>query len=121
MPKYNYILSATAAQKIIEKAIANENKSIAYYEIAKIKMMSDAKESIKLIDKALGLKKNFVPYIKLYLEILFSINQTNQAKKLLKKYWYESPSSILRNVFVDLIVANNLDNLEFATIKEITF
>ena len=61
------------SHKIIEKDIANENKSIAYYEIAKIKMMSDAKESIKLIHKALSLKKNFSPYIKLYLEILFLV------------------------------------------------
>ena len=75
-------------------------------------MMSDAKESIKLIHKALSLKKNFSPYIKLYLEILFSLNQVAQVKKLLKKYWSENPSSILRNVIADLLVANNLDNLE---------
>ena len=100
------------SHKIIEKDIANENKSIAYYEIAKIKMMSDAKESIKLIHKALSLKKNFSPYIKLYLEILFSLNQVAQVKKLLKKYWSENPSSILRNVIADLLVANNLDDLE---------
>jgi len=98
--------------KIIEKDIANENKSIAYYEIAKIKMMSDAKESMKLIHKALSLKKNFAPYIKLYLEILFSLNQVAQIKKLLKKYWLENPSSILRNVIADLLVVNNLDDLE---------
>jgi HemY protein len=100
------------SHKIIERDIANENKSIAYYEIAKIKMMSDAKESMKLIHKALSLKKNFAPYIKLYLEILFSLNQVTQVKKLLKKYWSESPSSILRNVIADLLVANNLDDLE---------
>ena len=100
------------SQNIIQKDIANENKSIAYYEIAKIKMMSDAKESMKLIHKALSLKKNFAPYIKLYLEILFSINQVAQVKKLLKKYWSESPSSILRNVIADLLVTNNLDDLE---------
>jgi len=100
------------SHKIIERDIANENKSIAYYEIAKIKMMSDAKESMKLIHKALSLKKNFAPYIKLYLEILFSLNQVTQVKKLLKKYWSESPSPILRNVIADLLVANNLDDLE---------
>jgi len=100
------------SHKIIEKDIANENKSIAYYEIAKIKMMSDSKESIKLIHKALSLKKNFAPYIKIYLEILFSLNQVTKVRKLLKKYWSENPSSILRNVIADLLVANNLDDLE---------
>jgi len=100
------------SHKIIEKDIANENKSIAYYEIAKIKMMSDAKESIKLINKALSLKKNFAPYVKLYLEILFFLNQGVLAKKQLKKFWSESPSSILRNIIADLLIDNNFDDLE---------
>ena len=58
------------SQKIIDREISDENKSIAYYEIAKIKMMSDYKEAVKLIQKALNLKRNFPPYIKTYIQIL---------------------------------------------------
>jgi len=101
------------SQKIIERKIADENKSIAYYEIAKIKMMSDHKEATKLILKALNLKKNFPPYIKIYIEILLNNNQLAQAKKLLRKFWKENPNSLLRKIIYELLVVNNLDSMEF--------
>ena len=62
------------SNKIINKQEANENKSIALYEIAKIKMKSEIKEAIKIIEKALSFKNNFPPYIAIYIEMLFSIN-----------------------------------------------
>ena len=72
------------SKKIIDKKIYQDNKSIGFYEIAKIKMMSDYKEATKLILRALNLKSNFPPYIKIYMQILISNNQMNQAKKLIK-------------------------------------
>ncbi len=106
------------ANKIIKKELANENKSIALYEIAKIKMKSDPKEAINLIEKAINIKKNFPPYVKLHLEILFSINNINKIKKVLKKYWYENPSSALRSVIVNVLKFNKISEISF--IKEFT-
>ena len=62
------------SNNIIKKEEANENKSIALFEIAKIKMKSDSKEAINLIEKAISLKGNFAPYIKLYTQLLFVTN-----------------------------------------------
>ncbi len=101
------------SQKIIDREISDENKSIAYYEIAKIKMMSDYKEAVKLIQKALNLKRNFPPYIKTYIQILLNNNQLAHAKKLIKKFWIERPSSLLRKIITELLVDSTLDNLEF--------
>ncbi len=113
---WNQLLSISEqaySHRIIDKEVLNENKSIAYYEIAKIKMHNDSKESIKLILKALSLKKLFPPYIKLYLEILFINNDISQAKKIIKKYWFEKPSLLLRNIITKLIKEYNLDELQF--------
>ena len=99
--------------KIINKEQAYENKSIALYEIAKIKMKSDAKESIKLIEKAIAMKKNFPPYIKLYLEILFSIGDTIKIQKILKKYWTAIPTSSLRFCITNVLKANNIKEISF--------
>jgi len=99
--------------KIIENKESFENKSIAFYEIAKIKMQSDIKDALKLIQKALKLKKNFPPYIKLYLEILFLNNNLPQIKKILKKYWSENPNSSLRSVITSVLKNKNLKNIEF--------
>ena len=99
--------------KIIKKEEANENKSIALYEIAKIKMKSDFKEAIKLIEKAISLKGNFSPYIRLYIEILFANNNKSKALKVLKKYWNQTPSSLLRSSITEVLKENKIDEIEF--------
>jgi HemY protein len=98
---------------IIKKEEAYDNKSIALFEIAKIKMNSDSKESINLIEKAISMKKNFAPYIKLYLQILFTTNNTGKIQKVLKKQWGESPSSLLRSSITSVIKENNIKEIGF--------
>jgi len=99
--------------KIISKVEANENKSIALFEIAKIKMNSDVKEAINLVEKAISLKDNFSPYIKLYTQLLFTNNNNTRALKILKKYWNQSPSSLLRSSITDLLKENKIKEIEF--------
>ncbi len=101
------------SKKIIKKEIFLENTSISYYEIAKIKLDSNIKEANKNIVKSLELRKYFVPYIKLHLEILSIMNNVTQLKKMIKKYWYYQPSSPLRKILTKIITDNNLDNLDF--------
>ena len=48
------------SNKIISKNDLNENKSIAFYEIAKIKFDSDIKDALKNVLKALELKKTLL-------------------------------------------------------------
>ena len=83
------------SNKIIKKVEAKENKSIALFEIAKIKMNSDRNEAINLIEKAISLKGNFSPYIKFYAQLLFESNNNTKAQKILMKYWNQSPSNLL--------------------------
>ena len=40
-------------------------------------------------------------------------NQLAHAKKLIKKFWIERPSSLLRKIITELLVDSTLDNLEF--------
>ena len=101
------------SNKIIKKEEANENKSIALFEIAKIKMKSDGKEAINLIEKAISLKGNFSPYIKLYTQLLFTSNNDNKALKVLKKYWSQSPSSLLRSSITEVLKENKINEIEF--------
>ena len=101
------------SNKIIKKEEANENKSIALYEIAKIKMKSDFKEAIKLIEKAISLKGNFSPYIKLYTQILFTNNNNFKALKVLKKYWNPTPNSLLRLSITEVLKENKINEIEF--------
>ena len=101
------------ANKIIKKEQAYENKSIALYEIAKIKMKSDVKESINLVERAISLKKNFPPYIKLYLQILFSINNISKIQKFLKKHWNEFPSAPLRSSITEVLKENSINEISF--------
>ncbi len=113
---WNQLISITDraySQKIIMKEEANENKSIALFEIAKIKMKSDSRESIKLIEKAISMKKNFPPYISLHLQILFLINDTTKIQKILKKYWSDSPSSVLRTSITSVLKENNINEITF--------
>ena len=52
-----------------------------------IKVESDLDGAIKNINKALDLKKNFPPYIKLHLELVARSNKVILLKKVNKKYW----------------------------------
>jgi HemY protein len=101
------------ANKIIKKEEAYANKSIALYEIAKVKMKSDAKEAINLIEKAITMKKNFPPYIKLYLEILFSIKNISKIQRVLKKYWNDLPSAALRLSVTNVLKENKISEISF--------
>ena len=101
------------SNRIIKKEEANENKSIALFEIAKIKMKSDDKEAINLIEKAISLKDNFSPFIKLYTQLLFASNNNTKAQKILKKYWSQSPSSLLRSSITEVLKENKINDIEF--------
>ena len=101
------------SNKIIKKVEANENKSIALFEIAKIKMKSDRNEAINLIEKAISLKGNFSPYIKLYAQLLFESNNNTKAQKVLMKYWNQSPSNHLRSSITDVLKENKINEIEF--------
>ena len=101
------------SNRIIRKEEANENKSIALFEIAKIKMKSDSKEAIKLIEKAISLKGNFSPYIKLYIQLLFNINNNAKVLKVLKKYWTQSPSKLLRSSITEVLKENKINEIDF--------
>ena len=101
------------ANNIIKKEEAYENKSIALYEISRIKMKSDIKEAIKLIEKALTFKKNFPPYIKFYLDMLFSTKSYIKIQKILKKYWSENPSAALRSSITNVLKNNKINELDF--------
>ena len=101
------------SHKIISKNDLNENKSVGFYEIAKIKYDSDIKDSLKNILKALDLKKNFPPYVKLHLEIIAGLNDKRNLKKLIKKYWSLNPSSLLRSIIIKILNDNDLTEIKF--------
>ena len=101
------------ANKIISKNDLNENKSVGFYEIAKIKYDSDIKDSLKNILKAVDLKKNFPPYVKLHLEIIAGLNDKRNLKKLIKKYWSLNPSSLLRSIIIKILNDNDLTEIKF--------
>ena len=101
------------SHKIISKNDLNENKSVGFYEIAKIKYDSDIKDSLKNILKALDLKKNFPPYVKLHLEIIAGLNNKRNLKKLIKKYWSLNPSSLLRSIIIKILNDNDLTEIKF--------
>ncbi len=99
--------------KLISKNDLNENKSIGFYEIAKIKFDSDIKDALKNILKALELKKNFAPYVKLHLEIIVNLNDKRNLKKLIKKYWILNPTSLLRSIITKILNDNGLTDIKF--------
>ncbi len=77
--------------KLINKEVYSIDKSIALYEISKIKMHSEMSESINLIEKSLKLRQYFPPYINLYIDLLIADNKFSKAKKILQKAWLNSP------------------------------
>ena len=99
--------------KIINKEELIQNKSIAMYEIAKIKMKSDTKEAINLIEKAISMKKGFAPYLMLYIDILFSLNNISKVQKVLKKYWNVSPNPALRLSVTKVLKNNKINEIGF--------
>ena len=101
------------SNKIISKNDLNENKSIGFYEIAKIKFDSDRKDALKNILKAIELKKNFAPYVKLHLETIAALNDKRNLKKLIKKYWSLNPSSLLRSIITKILNDNDLNDIKF--------
>ena len=76
-------------------------------------MKSDLKDSIRLIEKALSLKSNFSPYIKLYTQLLFATNDNIKVLKVLKRYWSQSPSSLLRSSITEVLKEYNINEIEF--------
>ncbi len=101
------------SNKIISKNDLNENKSIGFYEIAKIKFDSNIKDALKNILKAIELKKNFAPYVKLHLETIAALNDKRNLKKLIKKYWSLNPSSLLRSIITKILNDNDLNDIKF--------
>ena len=101
------------SKKIINKDLYFENKSIGYYETAKIKSYSNLKEATKNISKALEMKKNFPPFIKLHLDLIGKSKNISLLKKLIKNYWYMNPSPMTRVIISQVIIENKLDNLLF--------
>ena len=101
------------SQKIISKNDLNENKSVGFYEIAKIKYDSDIKDSLKNILQAVDLKKNFPPYVKLHLEIIAGLNDKRNLKKLINKYWSLNSSSLLRSIIIKILNDNDLTDIKF--------
>ena len=124
--KMIYLSEQSLKYKIIDKKTYIENKSIAYFEIAKIKHKSFEQESIELIEKALKLKENFAPYVSFYIQLLINNNKLDKAKKVLRKTWTAFPhphlkqhmqalAKALKISYLDLvkhIVSNTKDNYE---------
>ena len=97
------------SKKLISKKVYEENKSIAYFEISKIKQPSAIKESIVFIKKALNLRNYFPPYVKLYLELLIENKDYNLAKKYIKKIWNNRPHNDYKSIIQSLAFGLNID------------
>ena len=80
------------SKKIIDKKVYEENKSIGFFEIAKIKQLSEIEESLKYMQKALKLRKNFPPYIKTYIQILSIHNPPKNLLFFLLTFSIEDPT-----------------------------
>ena len=80
----------------------SEFKSIGFFEIAKIKQLSEIEESLKYMQKALKFRKNFPPYIKLYINLLIQNKNYNLAKKSIKKAWNELPHAEYKESILSL-------------------
>ena len=100
------------SKKIIDKKIYEENKSIGFFEIAKIKQLSEIEESLKYMQKAIKLRKNFPPYIKLYINLLIQNKNYNLAKKSIKKAWNELPHAEYKESILSLAAHLEIEMLE---------
>ncbi len=108
-----FISEKALSKKIINKEIYYENKSIGHYEIAKIISDSNLKEATKNIIKAIELKKNFPPFIKLHLELIVKSKNLVYLKKMIRKYWSLNSSSLFRTIITQIIIDNKLGDLDF--------
>ena len=100
------------SKKIIDKKVYEENKSIGFFEIAKIKQLSEIEESLKYMQKALKFRKNFPPYIKLYINLLIQNKNYNLAKKSIKKAWNELPNAEYKESILSLAAHLEIEMLE---------
>ena len=100
------------SKKIIDKKVYEENKSIGFFEIAKIKQLSEIEESLKYMQKAIKLRKNFPPYIKLYINLLIQNKNYNLAKKFIKKAWNELPHAEYKESILSLAAHLEIEMLE---------
>ena len=100
------------SKKIINKKVYEENKSIGFFEIAKIKQLSEIEESLKYMQKALKFRKNFPPYIKLYINLLIQNKNYNLAKKSIKKAWNELPHAEYKESILSLAAHLEIEMLE---------
>ena len=107
-----YISKEAYNKKIIDLKLFNQNTGIAYYEISKIKIQSDPKESLNLILKAIKIHGPFPPFIKLHLETLLIMNEISKINKVIKKYWNSDPNSSLRRVISEFLKKNKMGNFE---------
>lgn len=103
------------SNKVIDKKYFNENKSIGFYEIAKIKQISEPKEAISFIEKSLNLRKNFPPYVKFYLDILIQEKKYFVAKRYIKKVWTQSPHADYKDSIFLLAKSLKISHLEIVT------
>ena len=106
------ITKKSYTKKIIDSETFSSNTAIAYFEISKIKMHSEINESLKLILKALKLKKSFPPLVKQHLVILLKIGDRTQLIKIIRKYWLDSPNSSLRKIISPFLKENKLDDIK---------
>ena len=100
------ITDKALSKKIINKSTYQENKAIAFFEIAKIKKDSDREDSIHFIEKAIKLKKNFPPFLDLYINLLIENKKYDFAKKILRRAWSDSPHLDYKSNIISL--SNNL-------------
>ena len=107
------ITESAYSKKIINKKIYQENMAIGYFEIAKIKKDFEIKPSISLTEKALKLRKNFPPFVKLYIDLLTEDKQYYFAKKIIKKAWSENPHSEYKHSIINLAKHLNVQLLDF--------
>ena len=100
--------------RIINKDVYEENKSIALYEIAKIKRYSSENEAIGLIEKALKLRNYFAPYVSYYIQLLIDNNKLPKAKNYLNKIWSKFSHPNLRAEIKLLSQAMKISHYELA-------
>ena len=100
--------------KIIDKKTYAESKSIAFFEIAKIKHRSAEREAIDLMEKALKLRENFPPFVSFYIEILINNNKLEKARKVLKKAWSVLPHPNLKDAIKSISKAMKISYFEMA-------
>jgi len=106
------------SKKIIDKKAYEENKSIGFFEIAKIKQLSEIEESLQYMQKALKLRKNFPPYVRLYIDLLIQHKNYKLAKKFVKKAWNDHPHAEYRESILSLAAHLEIEMLEL--VKYIT-